>query len=106
MVTLIVAGTTTEAILSYLPGVFMSICLSAGRLCQGDSDATMQDAVTNLKLVEIITMADLEDGCCPRKGAGSRGVESSEGALDPSPNPVTPLVYICFKSWIAVSQLV
>ncbi len=56
----ILEGTTTEAALSALPGVFMSV----DRFSQCDGISTVQDAVLKLQLcaLEIITKTQFETG--------------------------------------------
>lgn len=60
--TLTVGGTTTEAVLSTLAGVFFT---SVYRFCHCDSVSTVQDTVMKLygSVVEIKMKARFEDGC-------------------------------------------
>lgn len=72
-VSVIVAGTTTEAVLSVLPGVY--VCRSVDRFCQCDSVTIVQDAV----MIKI--KATFKHGCGPSRGTSSRG--AGNGTLRP-----------------------
>lgn len=81
-------GTTTEAVLGTLPGVCGLIFVNKQKLYRC--------------VVENKLKGKFGDGCILSEDAEGRGVTSWEGALAPS---FTPLVHICLKSCIAVSQL-
>ena len=61
----VVAGTITEAVLSTLPGVYVSVCLSVDRFCWHSNVTPLRDAVVKLKM-----KAEFEGGCSRSKVAG------------------------------------
>lgn len=66
LVTTVVVGTTTDAVLSIWHSVYKFVCWH-------ENIATVQDAVIKLNscVAEIKIMTEFEDGCAPKKGAGA-----------------------------------